>query len=68
MDEELKQALEQTRREILDGVAELVRDSRTEILKAFLPYQEAANLRFRKLEADASNLNTAMVDPNHLQQ
>lgn len=43
--------------QVLDKVAEIVRDSRTEILKAFYPFQESFSIRFRKLEADNSNLN-----------
>ena len=39
-------------RDLLDSVTELVRDAQTEILKAFFPFQETVNLRFRKLEAD----------------
>lgn len=64
MDDELRQALialkQELKQEILDGVAELVRDSQTEILKAFFAFQESTGLRFRKLEADSSNLNTVL--------
>jgi hypothetical protein len=52
--EQLEQGLKAQRREILEGVAEIVRDAQTEILKAFFPFQESTALRFRKLEADSS--------------
>ena len=35
------------KQQILDGVQEQIRDSQTEILKAFLPFQESSNLRLR---------------------
>ena len=35
---------------LIDVVQEQVRDSQTEILKAFLPYQERTNVRFRGLD------------------
>ena len=51
---ELAEALAQQKRElkqeILEGVQELVRDSQTEILKAFLPHQEGMNLRLQEIE------------------
>jgi hypothetical protein len=57
-----KQDLENMKREILEGVAELVRDSQTEILKAFFPFQESVSVRFRKIEADSSNLNVSLTE------
>lgn len=47
---ELVEALARQERKILEGVQEIVRDSQTEILKAFLPYNEGTNLRMRQLE------------------
>jgi hypothetical protein len=46
--------------EILEKVAELVRDSQTELLKAFLSYQENNDLRVRTVEAKLSNVDTGL--------
>ncbi|HXK07676.1 MAG TPA: hypothetical protein VMS37_35110 [Verrucomicrobiae bacterium] len=59
---ELKQLKIELKREILDGVQEVVRDSQTEILKAFLPFQEATNIRFRALEAKVSNTDVGITE------
>jgi len=59
--EELNQALARLRQEILEGVQELVRDSQTEILKAFLPHQESTSLRFRHLEATNGSVMDRMA-------
>jgi hypothetical protein len=52
---ELKADLAAFKQEILDGVQEQIRDSQTEILKAFLPFQETTNLRLRVVETNISN-------------
>ena len=55
---ELKTELAELRTELAeskDAVQEQIRDSQTEILKAFLPYQERTNVRFRAFEAKGSN-------------
>ncbi|HTP33398.1 MAG TPA: hypothetical protein VMJ75_14570 [Candidatus Acidoferrales bacterium] len=59
---ELKQLKIELKREILDGVQEVVRDSQTEILKAFLPFQEPTNIRFRALEAKVSNTDVGITE------
>jgi hypothetical protein len=38
--------------ELEDRLSERIRDSQTEILKAFLPWQESVQTQFRKLEAN----------------
>jgi vacuolar-type H+-ATPase subunit E/Vma4 len=52
---ELRTELKTELAEIRDAVQEQIRDSQTEILKAFLPYQERTNVRFRAFEAKVSN-------------
>lgn len=52
--EALARQKEEVKREILEGVQEIVRDSQTEILKAFFPHQEGTNLRMRQLENEDS--------------
>jgi hypothetical protein len=49
------------KQEILDGVQEQIRDSQTEILKAFLPFQEASNLRLRLVETNLSNTDAVLT-------
>jgi|GEM_PF-2109493 uncharacterized protein Yka (UPF0111/DUF47 family) len=49
------------KQEILDGVQEQIRDSQTEILKAFLPYQESTNLRLRVVETNLSNTDAVLT-------
>jgi glycosyltransferase A (GT-A) superfamily protein (DUF2064 family) len=46
--------------EIRDIVAESVRDSQTEILRAFLVYQDGNDLRVRTVEAKLSNVDTGL--------
>lgn len=48
---ELQEALALQERKILEGVQEIVRDSQTEILKAYLPQQESLNLSTHGPEA-----------------
>jgi hypothetical protein len=52
---ELKADMAALKQEMLDGVQEQIRDSQTEILKAFLPFQESSNLRLRLVETNLSN-------------
>ena len=51
---DLDAKLAETKQDILDSTQEKIRDAQTEILKAFLPYQERTNVRFRGLEAKVS--------------
>jgi chromosome segregation ATPase len=54
------------RQELLQGfdkmreyIDERTRDMQTELLRGFADYSQAANIRFLKLEADTSNINTS---------
>jgi hypothetical protein len=42
-----------------DTLVETMRDMQTELLRAFADYSGAHNIRFRKMEADLSNVNTS---------
>jgi hypothetical protein len=44
-----------------DELVKAIRDSQTEVLRGFNAFQAGWNLRFRKLEADHSNLDTSTV-------
>jgi hypothetical protein len=74
---ELLEALATTKREMLDAIDKLlddrikqtestlreaVYDSQTEILKAFLPFQESMNLRLRTMETKLSNTDTGITE------
>jgi cytidylate kinase len=48
--------------EMRDIVAEIVRDSQTKILRAFLTYQENNDLRLRTIEAKVANLDTGLSE------
>jgi len=41
---------------------EIVRNAQTEILKAFLSFQESSNIRFRTIEANLSNTDTGLSE------
>jgi len=45
-----------------DRITERIRDSQTEILKAFLPWQESVHTQFRKLEANMGNSVTSIEE------
>jgi hypothetical protein len=57
---QLDQALAKQKAELKEELIEAIRDAQTEILKAFFPFQEATEVRFRKMEADQSNSNYAL--------
>lgn len=44
---------------LVEHIDERTHDAETRLLRAFADYNTAADTRFRKLEADASNLNTS---------
>jgi hypothetical protein len=46
--------------EVREIVVEAVRDSQTELLRAFLTYQESTNVRMRTIEAKATNVDTGL--------
>jgi hypothetical protein len=52
--------LDQKMSDVEDRITERIRDSQTEILKAFLPWQESVSTQFRKLEANMGNNVTAI--------
>jgi hypothetical protein len=47
--------------EMEDRITERIRDSQTEILKAFLPYQEGQNVRLRILENTDTGITERMA-------
>ena len=70
---EMLGALGATRTELLEtmeaalaaqkaDIIEAVRDAQTEILKAFLPFQETSNIRFRAVEAKLSNTDAGLSE------
>jgi len=52
--------LEQRMAGLEERLSEQIRDSQTEILKAFLPWQESVHTQFRKLEANMGNNVTSI--------
>jgi hypothetical protein len=56
MDSELKQYLEAMEARLV----EKMRDMQTELLRGFASFSEAQTIRLRKVEADQSNLDTAL--------
>jgi hypothetical protein len=56
MDAELKQYLDQLEARL----TERMRDMQTELLRGFAAFSEGQTLRLRKVEADQSNLDTAL--------
>ena len=52
---EFKADLAEQRREILETTQEQVRDAQTEILKAFLPFREEHDIKFRAFEVRLPN-------------
>jgi len=63
MDADLKQFLEEMERRIVGGLREYIdertHDAETRIVRAFGAYQESSAVRFRKIEADLSNVNSS---------
>ena len=51
--------LDSLKTELLEHIDERTHDVETRLLRAFADYNTNADTRFRKLEADASNLNTS---------
>ncbi len=56
---ELQITLQSAIRELKEYIDERTRDLQTELLRAFSDYNGSANIRFRKLEADTSNIDTS---------
>lgn len=59
MDGELKQFLEGMENRLREYIDERTHDAETRIVRAFGAYQETAAVRFRKIEADVSNVNSS---------
>jgi myo-inositol-1-phosphate synthase len=54
---------------VLEKVAEMVRDAQTELLRAFLGYQENTDLRIRTVEAKVSNVDAGLSQRvNHVER
>lgn len=60
MDEELKKYLEGMEGRIKAELTEVMRDMQTELLRGFEAFSAGQVLRVRKVEADQSNLDTAL--------
>jgi hypothetical protein len=56
---ELDQALGAAVRQLTDYIDERTRDLQTELLRAFVGYNNSAGIRFAKLEADTTNIDSA---------
>ena len=56
---DLAKALEEQTATLMAKIAELIYDSETRLLRGFTDYQSSANIRFRKLESDVSNIDTS---------
>ena len=52
-------ALEQRLTSLREYIDERTHDAETRLLRGFADYNASANVRFRKLEADASNLDSS---------
>jgi len=54
--------LEKTEQRLREYVDERTYDAETRIVRAFGAYQQATAVRFRKIEADLSNVNTSTTE------
>ena len=59
MDADLRQFLEGMENRLREYIDELTHDAETRIVRAFGAYQDSATVRFRKIEADVSNVNSS---------
>jgi hypothetical protein len=55
MDAKLDAKLDGKLSQLEERLSEQMRDMQTELLKAFLPWQESVQVQFRKLEANMGN-------------
>jgi hypothetical protein len=53
--QELAQQTKRDLRELEERLSEQMRDMQTELLKAFLPWQDTVRVQFRELEANTGN-------------
>lgn len=56
---EFRTELAASEKRIIEYLDERTRDLQTELLRAFADYSASNNIRFRKLEADVSNIDTS---------
>ena len=56
----LKQDLLALEERLTDRLTEAMRDMQSELLRGFAAFSEAQTIRLRKVEADQSNLDTAL--------
>jgi len=59
MDADLRQFLEGMENRLREYIDERTHDAETRIVRAFGAYQDSATVRFRKIEADVSNVNSS---------
>ena len=59
MDADLRQFLEGMETRLREYIDERTHNAETRIVRAFGAYQESAAVRFRKIEADVSNVNSS---------
>ena len=60
MDHEIKQQLDAMEARIVTSLREKMRDMQTELLRGFASFSSGQAIRLRKVEADQSNLDTAL--------
>ncbi len=58
--QEFKQDLLAVEDRLTDRLTEAMRDMQSELLRGFAAFSEAQTIRLRKVEADQSNLDTAL--------
>jgi hypothetical protein len=58
--QEFKQDLLAVEERLTDRLTEAMRDMQSELLRGFAAFSEAQTIRLRKVEADQSNLDTAL--------
>ena len=54
--------MQQRSRELSEYIDERTHDTETRIVRAFGAYQQSSGIRFRKLEADVSNINASTTE------
>ena len=59
MESRLREYIDKRTEELREYIDERTHDSETRIVRAFGAYQESAAVRFRKIEADVSNVNSS---------
>lgn len=59
-DHKLETKFSEFEERLTSRVTEQIRDSQTDILKAFLPWQDSVHTQFRRLEANMGNNTTAI--------